>query len=551
MKRLFFIVTAAALAIAIALGGCTNQNQSNGSQGSSDGTSMYTAPGSFPIVNEPIELRMFSTPPAHITDLATNTFTKWYEEKTNIKIIFETTTPDARAEKINLIMASGDLPDFFYRVGYDIDWERYGGEEGLLLDLTDLIQEQMPVYRKVLQDYPILEGAMRSTDGKVYATGSLGGCYHCYFACKMWVNTMWLDRMGETAPTTTDEFYKLLKKYKEFNPNGIGISGATDNWLTNPADFIMNAFIYNNAYSPTRTYLKAGKTVATIVDTDEYKEGLMFLNKLYSEGLMDEGALTQNADANRTVLASEGEPVLFQPGGGSINWIDSIVQADLYRNYYPISPLEGPKGVRQTTYFYPYIETGAGISVSAKSKYPEAAVRWVDWMYSIEGYLTTTYGKEGVDWAWPTEEDKAMDGGTPLFTQIRPYNQEPQNDHWQDFVVGHSPWHSMGTAPQDIDIFDPIGLEPLLFKSSRELYEPFIPADGTVSMVPVTLKPDESAEIQTITTELENLIGSARDEFIVGIRSFDDWDAYVKSLHDIGLEKYIATYQKAYDRQYK
>ena len=567
MKKTIYFIMMTALIMSLLLIGCGNQGgvvqdsptaaatsattvSTTSEEKPSEEVSLFTEPGTFPIANEKIELRMFCAPPANIIDLTENDFTLWYEEKTNIHIIFETTTSDAVTEKVNLTMASGDMPDFFYRV--TVDRERYGGEEGLLLDLTTLINEKMPIYKQVLIDYPMLEGAMKSTDGKIYGTGSLGGCYHCFHAQKMWVNTMWLEEMNEEVPTTTDEFYDLLKKYKDFNPDGVPLSGATDSWNTDPSDFVMNAFIYNNSASATRLYIKPGGIVSTIVDTDEYKEGLMYMNKLYKEGLLDEGALTQDTNSNKTLLASENEPVLFQPGGASVNWIDPTLQNELYSHYYPIAPLKGPQGVQLTTYFFPDIQVNAGIVVSANAKYPEAAVRWVDYMYSLEGCMNQTAGpNEGVDWRWPTDEDKALEGGRPAYNRLIPYTNEPQNHNWSDFNVGHSPWHSESTSPQDIDLFDPLGLETLLYKASKELYHQYIPTDGTSNMLPVTLKPDESSNIQTITTELTNLIKSSKAEFIMSIKSFDEWDNYVKSLNDIGLEEYLSTYQAAYDRQYK
>ena len=53
-------------------------------------------------------------------------------------------------------------------------------------------------------------------------------------------------------------------------------------------------FIYNNG----TTYLsvKDGKVILSAAES-EWKEGLKYLSKLYSEGLIDKGAFTQNGDA--------------------------------------------------------------------------------------------------------------------------------------------------------------------------------------------------------------------------------------------------------------
>ena len=46
--------------------------------------------GTYPIVKEPITMRLFTINMPNVEDYATNDFTKFMEEKTGIKMIFET-----------------------------------------------------------------------------------------------------------------------------------------------------------------------------------------------------------------------------------------------------------------------------------------------------------------------------------------------------------------------------------------------------------------------------------------------------------------------------
>ena len=53
-------------------------------------------------------------------------------------------------------------------------------------------------------------------------------------------------------PTTTEEFYEVLKAFKTQDPNGNGkadeipLIGSKDGWNQRPQDFLMNAFVYAN-----------------------------------------------------------------------------------------------------------------------------------------------------------------------------------------------------------------------------------------------------------------------------------------------------------------
>ena len=39
--------------------------------------------------------------------------------------------------------------------------------------------------------------------------------------------------------------------------------------------------------------------------------------------------------------------------------------------------------------------------------------------------------------------------------------------------------------------------------------------------------------------------------FIMGKKSFDEWDAYVSQMKELGIERAIEIYQNAYDRYMK
>ena len=58
-------------------------------------------------------------------------------------------------------------------------------------------------------------------DGNIY---SFPGVYDPEFksvlsSAKMWVKQSWLDELGLKEPQTTDDFYNMLKAFKEKDPN--------------------------------------------------------------------------------------------------------------------------------------------------------------------------------------------------------------------------------------------------------------------------------------------------------------------------------------------
>ena len=134
-------------------------------------------------------------------------------------------------------------------------------------------------------------------DGNIYGLTGLNECFHCSYPNKMWMNTKWLEQLGLSEPTTTEEFKEVLKAFKTKDPNGNGkadevpLSGSIENFGVHIIPYLMNGFIYDD----DRTYLiaKDGR-VDTVANKPEWKEGLAYIKSLYDEGLIDPGAFTQN-----------------------------------------------------------------------------------------------------------------------------------------------------------------------------------------------------------------------------------------------------------------
>ena len=84
-----------------------------------------------------------------VGDWNNNTYTKWLEEKTGVKVQFDAvlvTSPDGSADlsKINAMIASGDLPDAFMAVGLTRDQIALYGQQGLFQALDGHIENAAP-----------------------------------------------------------------------------------------------------------------------------------------------------------------------------------------------------------------------------------------------------------------------------------------------------------------------------------------------------------------------------------------------------------------------
>ncbi len=510
--------------------------------------------GTYPIVKEgTMELSMFTMSMPNVEDFATNDFTKYMEELTGIKMEFMTGGRDDWEERLNLLLQTDDYPDIIFNVAPNI--AKYGVSEGIFIPLDDyLTEENVPNYLKVMEEYDL--GVTRETDGKIYSLAEINDCFHCKYARKMWVNTYYLEQIGCEVPTTTEEFVDVCKKFLEFKPDGIAVAGAESGWFTRMQDWLMGAYTFipeaTSTFRVVDYVARKGDEIMCVANTDEYKEGLKFINELYEMGAIYDGNFTQTSEQLKTLVNQPDEPVLFFPAGTISDIIDSVSNPELYRHYAAMAPIAGPDGTR-IAWTQPNYGVGSGaVVITDKCENVEAALRWVDFFYSETGDLCSQYGaEEGVDWVLNPEGKVGLNGEPALYEVLNTYSGEAQNHDWQDVCVRvATETYRLGQAvADDVDPYAPEGLEKLLFDASKELYEPYGSNTDIINLNTMKITEDEANSMATIAVEVEKLIQEQSVAFMTGTLDIDaEWDNYVSALESAGLSQLIATYQTAYDR---
>ena len=494
-------------------------------------------------------------PESEITDYNNNEFTKWIEEKTNIHLEV-TTAPQDQTEadqKLNAIFASGDLPDLIIGWGnMTLDRQLALAQQGLIVPINDYIDKYGVETQRVFTEMPSAKNAVSQVDGNIYSVPDVNECYHCTHAQKMWVYQPWLDKLGLKVPETTDEFEQMLIAFKTKDPNGNGkqdeipLSGNVS-WHGSLADYMMNPFVYyQTVSSPSGYYIENDVIKAPFVE-DGWKEGLKYLNKLYAQGLIDPQAFTNTEEQMKTLGENPDVAILgAMPSGHEGIFVEIYGKSNRWKEYTPIPPLKGPTGIRQnptTTNV-----TGAGrFLITKANKYPEASFRLEDLLMSWEGTTREYYGLPGVDWDYVKEgEDFTSIGGGPA--------------KYRELVYHNTPHQSiMGSIRARVPAL-------LLPQSPR-------PTHLTRRMRECCSGGRRRIMLLMMWTRLFHHLSSRRTwpskwvisaprspsivnesfaGFVNGEKDIDrEWDAYIQSLNDAGLNDLIKMYQDAYDVKYK
>jgi putative aldouronate transport system substrate-binding protein len=502
---------------------------------------------------EPVAIRIFTNQPSSF-DFTTNSFTKEVEQNFNLKITWETTTTDGGSalEKRQLSLASGDYPDLYLISEYvdpfsQTDLLKYG-QQGVFLPLNDLIDQYAPNLKAALEKYPYFKAMTVAPDGKIYGIGHFSECYHCAFIQKILVNTKWRKNLNIEEPKTTEEFKAMLEAFKTKDPNGNGVADeipmVTAIGQGSPVTMLMNAFIYDDL--STHLIMKDGK-VDINANKPEWKEGLLYINSLSKEGLLDPASFTQNWEGMQKI-GNADPPILGV--GGLFPW---YISQTYVNDYDFIPPLTGPKGVQYSYYTYPGF-SGAYFVLTNKAS-PEAqvaAIKLLDYLFTPEGELRAVWGEEGKDWRKPKEGEIALDKNlTPLYATIPlGTDEKPHNTAWEKIANFYWPADFINSQVQAADIYTPEGFERRLFEATL-MYDGKQPKE-VFPYWAIWVDPTLADETAMLKQNITDYINQNAVQFITGTKDIEkEWDAYVAGLDALGLSRYLEIMQQSYDTSFK
>ncbi|NLP34285.1 MAG: extracellular solute-binding protein [Clostridiales bacterium] len=544
MKRIFALLLCITL-ISASFYGCgkkeeapTNTKTETGSEVSSS-TDSASNIGKFPISEEKITLDIIVTRGSQQPSWNDIYVWKKYEEMTNIYINWIEVSSSERSEKISTALASGDMPDVFLRCKVSASDLLLYGEQGLFVDLTenDMLQTYAPNYWNYLSKYADTRASVQYPSGAIYAFPQVNDGPELRVSRKVFFNKNWLDRLGLELPRTTEEFYNVLKAFKEQDANGNG--DPNDEIPMSTGDFaafqdsFLGAFGLSNRGQQNQIVdwdIENNKP-RLIAGSDDYKNMLQFMNRLYTEGLIDQELFTMDG-ANFLTKAEDDRIGCFAFANLS------SVPSDTTENWVGLEEaLEGPDGHKLWAPVRAHFHSTGAAVISSTNEHLEETLQWLDYFWSDEGNLFYHYGDVGVTAV-------AKDDGSYDWTD-EIYDKMTGSVTFDEVVSSYTPY--VGGNNPVVEVWSYFGggeTQPIPAQTARNLFK-----YGTDVYWPsFTFTTEENDQLTPIQTDINKYIQSARTEFIIGTRSFDTWDSYLADLDKMGLSTMLEIYGAAIER---
>lgn len=473
MKRKLFGF-AVLTSLGLLLGACGNKKESSATTTTKDGA---------------VELKI-----AYKDDNSSNPAAKkYYDElskimkKKGINVKFDVVDlpSEGYADKLNLQISSGDIPDIIYFQGGDMSFAQQGVLEDLrpYVKKSEYIKNIMTDTNKTrLENYPYLLWIKPLTAPVPVVKKS--------------VFEQIPDREQLLQNPTQENYKKLLselvgKKDKNGNAAKYGITTA--------GSVLELDSIFDAAFGNDKTWIEEDGQYKYKRVTENEKAKITFYKELYDEGVLDKEYITKKWDTKEQAFYDGESGMVLGTSGKVVDMYNQKVKQ--LSGDDTLVALEPAKGVAQGYGATDLSKETRGIAISSQSKNKDIAFKVLDFLGSPEGQLLDRFGYEG-------EQYKLVDGKIELTDKA-------------------ADWYARFWEPTEVNV--PYKLEKSVLSEvaddSLDKVEKYYLADNSFVI------PDD---LVTKWDASENVYKEFVADVITGKKKVSQFDKFVKEWEDAG-----------------
>ena len=460
---------------------------------------------------------------------------------------------EAWTEQFHLMVASGDYTDLCTTQQAYTGGEDNGVEDDFILPLEDYLEEYMPNYYECLYGYPeenfyklitTEEGHIPGLAQFSLSSGAVEQNLGLY-----WIRTDLLEQAGlstaeEDLPQTYDEWYEVLTAFKSI---GVVEPAMIPSYLVNNNEGLVSG--YNIAGNASVTpmgshmpfYVEDGQVKFGIVEP-AYKDFLQMLHQWYAEGLIAEDFYTKNQnikDAAFIATIVNGNAGIFFEDQMDIETV--LGQARELNPDYAVHALRDPMMERgQTNHFgngpVSSANTSCWITTAAAQEGDEhlrTVLAWADFWYTETGSDLATWGPEGVTFVYD-------ENGSHQLTEFGDRILAKNESLTMKFSYSNNLFGALNR--ESIDTNTDFLKAAIRYRLDCDIDNAYTLPSG------VKLNADESSAFSAMYTDISTLMEEHLLKFITGAEDFSQYDSFIDSLYNMGIQDCIDLYQVAYER---
>ncbi|NJD01973.1 MAG: extracellular solute-binding protein [Ruminiclostridium sp.] len=518
MKKLLYVVLMSVIVFTLLFGtsACGTKTQ-NGDNSTTAGTTKAAEPTVDSKAPTPLTLALQKHPDDNLDTNAP--YFKLLEEATNTKLTIIPLPQETLDEKRNVLLASGQVFDL---LSVNSSMANLYGPEGIFAELDKLIDENAPN----LKEKGILDKkssfSKRSTDGKLYMIPRY------YEGSTVVMNGIiyredYLKEVGLSEPTTMDEWYNAFKAVKAKHPE---VTPLVQKDMYDTARPVLGSNwdmgLIDGGFGVIGARMGENK-IEFLNTTDNYKDFLTYLNRLYKEKLLDNEYVTMTYQQWTEKIASQKTFAYLSNVFRAVWGTDEAKKVGNDIKYIMSETPLGSTGKRQTFGMPdPWLD---GMAVYAKSKYQKEAVQFLDYLFGKEGSDSYYFGIEG--------ETFKMENGKQVVTDTTP--------KWWEMRAKIGFGNNIPRYDSLLTIFGDLDAQPVV-KDGLEKNTPYM-----VGIPWLNRSKEDQDTWNGLSAAIDTYSRTVFDQLIIGKESFDNWDKIKAEYEKLQVSKGVEIMQRAYD----
>ncbi|MFC5650263.1 extracellular solute-binding protein [Paenibacillus solisilvae] len=465
---------------------------------------------------------------------------KAIRDKFGVDVEFVPTGGEGFKEKVNLMISSGDIPDWMKEPSFT-DYDKYL-QQGIISEIPqELIEQYMPKYISWLKRF-LGEDPFKYVrrDGKIYALPVIWDIG--IDGMELAFREDWLKKVGITkTPETIEEMEAALTKFRNGDPDGngkkdtYGMTASSEN-IESMFSSVFGAF---DAY-PNIFREKDGKIVRGEIEPGA-KQALEVLNRWYKNELIDpEFVVNRGNNVEDKVLTDKTGAVEFYwwsflPGNaflGGEQWYDKLLKKHPEFNFAITGGVKGPGGKYGISQYNPAYASGVVFGKQLE-KDQDKMIKYMQIFeasqFDPEIYEKLNFGEKDKQWKL---------SGKETVEYLAPYTDEKER---QKLGLGS---YSMSGSFNDYDFQTSYTSESSLRQLAKDTR-----AKGT--RVIDILAPFNKPVYNETQDKLKQFTTQNYIDFITGRKSLNDFEAFVADWKSMGGDKVLEEAQQVYANNLK
>lgn len=448
------------------------------------------------------------------------------EAATGCSIDFNMLGEATAEEKTNIMLASGDMTDFYTGLG------SYGNNltgaihDGILFDMAPMLEEYAPDYKALLDSDAELAASATNPDGTISMFVSQAADV---VEKGILIRQDWLDKLGLEAPTNREALEDILHQFQSE-------MGASMPILMNFGLETGLSGSFNVSYAGMRSMdyqltEPNGKEVVACFASENFIEYLVYLSHLYNDGLITDDFMSTGREyGNWESSYYSGKCGVWSDG---FRELDPANRSNADDPNYMVSP------IALTDYDCHVAERSTAsmngmLFLTTACEKPELAMEMINYCYTTDGRHNGLYGMEG-------EGYTLTDDGKVQLTE-----NLTNNPNWSlnNALLWYGAAQWMPTCT-DMEYYELIGA-----KESIDGIKYWTDNGGDKAMklpAGVSLSAEANTEFNNLASDVLTLFSEGAVRVVTGALDEAGYRALIEDANGMGLARMTELYQEAYD----